>query len=203
MARSRLLKPGFFKNEDLAQLSPHARLCFAGLWLLADREGRLEDRPIRLKAELFPYEQVDMNGLLTMLAEGGFIHRYRYENVAYMAIPKFVNHQSPHVREIPSTIPAPGLNGSSTGLASVEHSPRTPVSVSVSVSDPVSVSKSVPKSVEEPPYPPKGGRITRDERKRAEHVRTKVRGGCTHKPKCHSFNACVERIAVESRRLSA
>ena len=43
--RTRLLKPGFFMNEELARLPVRARLLFAGLWCLADREGRLEDRP--------------------------------------------------------------------------------------------------------------------------------------------------------------
>ncbi len=158
MARSRLLKPGFFKNEHLAQLSPHTRLCFAGLWILADREGRLEDRPMRLKAEIFPYETVDMDSLLTCLAEGGFIHRYRVENIAYLAIPKFTIHQSPHIREAESTIPAPDKHSASTGLASVEASPRSPVSVLVL--DPVLVPKTVPvsKTVEKkrtvPPAPP-------------------------------------------------
>jgi len=35
--RARNIKPGFFSNEDLAECSPWSRLCFAGLWLLADR----------------------------------------------------------------------------------------------------------------------------------------------------------------------
>lgn len=199
MARSRLLKPGFFKNEDLAQLPPHARLCFAGLWLLADREGRLEDRPLRLKAEIFPYETLDMDALLASLDSGGFIRRYHADSSSFIAICKFASHQTPHIREAVSTIPAPGLNGSSTVLASVEASPRSPVSVSVSVSDPVPISKSVPKSVEEPPYPPKGGRLTRDERKRAEHIRTKSWGHCRHYPKCTKYEDCVTRIGFDNR----
>jgi len=48
MARSRNIKPGFFRNEMLAECSPLARLLFAGLWCLADRFGRLEDRPKRI-----------------------------------------------------------------------------------------------------------------------------------------------------------
>jgi hypothetical protein len=141
MARSRLLKPGFFKNEHLAQLSPHARLCFAGLWTLADREGRLEDRPLRLKAEIFPYESLDIEALLASLAEQGFIQRYRVGTDAFLSIPKFATHQSPHVREATSTIPAPDKPDTSTVLAPVEASPRSPVSVSVLVP------KTVPKTV--------------------------------------------------------
>lgn len=146
MARSRLLKPGFFKNEHLAQLSPHTRLCFAGLWLLADRDGRLEDRPLRLKAEIFPYETLDMDALLSSLIDSGFIIRYRVDNESFLSIPKFSTHQSPHIREGASTIPAPDSPDASTVLAPVETSPRSPVSVLVL--DPVLVPKTVPKTVQ-------------------------------------------------------
>ena len=49
MARSRNIKPGFFKNEDLLDLPYEYRLLFVGLWTLADREGYLEDRPKRIR----------------------------------------------------------------------------------------------------------------------------------------------------------
>jgi hypothetical protein len=48
------IKPGFFKNEVLGTAVPILSLLFSGLWGLADREGRLEDRPLRIKAEIFP-----------------------------------------------------------------------------------------------------------------------------------------------------
>ena len=54
MARARNIKPGFFKNELLAEMPPETRLLFMGLWCLADREGRFEDRPKKIKMELFP-----------------------------------------------------------------------------------------------------------------------------------------------------
>ena len=37
--RARNLKPGFFKNETLAEIEPLGRLLFQGLWCMADREG--------------------------------------------------------------------------------------------------------------------------------------------------------------------
>ena len=55
MARAKNIKPGFFTNEQLAECSFAARLLFVGLWTLADREGRLEDRPRRIRAQVFPY----------------------------------------------------------------------------------------------------------------------------------------------------
>lgn len=107
MARIRSLKIGFFKNEDLAALSHAHRLLFAGLWVLADREGRMEDRPLRIKAELFPYEDMDVEGMLADLNRTGFICRYAADGVAYLAVTNFRKHQWPKSDEAVSVIPAP------------------------------------------------------------------------------------------------
>ena len=112
MPRARLLKPGFFKDEVLATLPFGARLGFQGLWVLADRLGRLEDRAAWIKVETFPYD-VDitadtMEAFLGALSEKGFILRYRCKDKRYIQIRNFLKHQSPHVREPSSTIPAPG-----------------------------------------------------------------------------------------------
>jgi len=109
MARARNIKPSFFKNEDLSELDPYARLLFIGLWCLADREGLLEDRPKRIKGELFPYENVDVDKHLQELHDKGFIIRYQVDGAQYISIPKFVEHQNPHHREAPSKLPKPGI----------------------------------------------------------------------------------------------
>lgn len=76
MARARNIKPGLFKNEILGVADPLYTLLFEGLWLLADRDGRLEDRPLRIKAEIFPYrEGLDMSAMLDWLQANGFIVR--------------------------------------------------------------------------------------------------------------------------------
>lgn len=107
MARARLIKPGFFANEALAEFGPWVRLLFAGLWTLADREGRIEDRPRRIKGALFPYDDVDVEEGLASLAAGGFIVRYSADGERYIEVSAFRKHQSPHVREPASMIPAP------------------------------------------------------------------------------------------------
>lgn len=107
MARARSIKPGFFKNEKLAELPMAARLLFAGLWTIADRSGRLEDRPKRIKAEVFPYENQSVPKLLAALSESGFIERYSLNGCDYIAIPTWDRHQNPHKNEVKSTIPAP------------------------------------------------------------------------------------------------
>jgi hypothetical protein len=111
MARARNLKPGFFKNEDLAECSFEARLCFAGLWTLADREGRMEDRPKRIKGELFAFDSVDVESLLAELAQYRFILRYEVDGLRLIQILKFSDHQNPHHREPESELPPPQSPG--------------------------------------------------------------------------------------------
>ena len=52
--RARNIKPGFFKNDTLAELDFAGRLLFIGLWGIADRAGRLEDRPKKSRRRYFP-----------------------------------------------------------------------------------------------------------------------------------------------------
>lgn len=112
MARARNIKPGFFKNEDLAECSLAARLCFAGLWTLADREGRLEDRPKRIKGELFPFDSFEVEPLLCELAARGFILRYEVDGARCIQVSKFSEHQTPHYTEKASVIKPPALQES-------------------------------------------------------------------------------------------
>jgi len=109
MARARNIKPGFFKNEDLAECSLAARLCFAGLWTLADREGRLEDRPKRIKAEIFAFDSIEVDPLLKELESRNFILRYDAGGLRAIQILKFLEHQTPHYSEKPSVIMAPNF----------------------------------------------------------------------------------------------
>ena len=128
MARSRNIKPGFFMNDELAQIHPLGRLLFIGLWTIADREGRLEDRPARIKAETLPYDDCDVDKLLNDLARYGFIIRYEVDGVRYIQVANFTKHQNPHIKEKASEIPpppqhyagtvrTPDKNGTSTGKA--------------------------------------------------------------------------------------
>lgn len=110
MARARNIKPGFYKNADLAECSYAARLVFPGLWMLADRCGRLLDRPKQIKGELLPYDSENMDALLEELARCKFILRYVIEDKRYIQILNFEKHQYPHIKEAPSTIPAPDKN---------------------------------------------------------------------------------------------
>jgi len=128
MARSRNIKPGFFSNEHLAEVDFATRLLFIGMWTEADREGRLEDRPRRLKMALFPADNVDIEKMLADLDHLGFITRYTAGSFKAIQIVNWAKHQNPHVKEARSTIPPmPELepcqekNGASTVQAPDEH----------------------------------------------------------------------------------
>ncbi|MEG1562118.1 MAG: hypothetical protein RR365_00495 [Bacteroides sp.] len=108
--RTRSIKPGFFNNDILGDLPPLTRLLFIGLWCLADREGRLEDRPKRIKKELLGYDDVnsdDVDEMLQELHKADFILRYEVQGERYIQVINFTKHQNPHVKEKGSEIPAP------------------------------------------------------------------------------------------------
>jgi hypothetical protein len=120
MARSRNLKPGFFTNDLLAEVPPLGRLLFAGLWTLADREGRLEDRPRRIKAQLFPYEDCEVDALLEELAKRQFIQRYEVAGLRVLQVTTWKKHQNPHIKEPESALPPPSQQPAASVPEAVE-----------------------------------------------------------------------------------
>ena len=105
MPRIRSIKPEFFQDEDIAALSPLDRLVFVGLWTQADREGRLEDRPTRLKIQIAPYDDFDMAACLDRLIAAGFLIRYPVGERSYLLVRSFLKHQRPHPSEQASVLP--------------------------------------------------------------------------------------------------
>jgi hypothetical protein len=125
MARIRSIKPGFFTNDQLAEVDPLGRILFAGLWCHADRAGRLEDRPRKIKAEVLPYDDCDVDGLLSTLAASGFIVRYEVAGVRLIQVVNFEKHQTPNIKEIASTLPPPPRNDTPDASAQCWHSAGT------------------------------------------------------------------------------
>lgn len=106
MARARNIKPSIFKNEILGVADPLLTILFESLWCLADKEGRLEDRPVRIKGETFPYRDgVDVDKMLTDLERLGFIVRYQVNELRLIQVINFVKHQKPHHTEKDSELP--------------------------------------------------------------------------------------------------
>jgi hypothetical protein len=95
-------------NETLGTADPLYSLIFEGLWCMADREGRLEDRPLRIHASINPYRPSASTVLaLDWLVRERFVIRYVIGGVGYLAVVNFCDHQQPHIKEAPSKIPPP------------------------------------------------------------------------------------------------
>lgn len=115
MARARSLKPGFFRDRKLLDLPPLTRLLFAGLWTIADREGRLADDSKQIRLDVMPSDRYNVEAGLQQLADGGFIIRYESGPARYIQVRTWKKHQNPHVKEPASTIPAPCENCAGAG----------------------------------------------------------------------------------------
>lgn len=145
--RARNIKPGFYKNEDLAECSWPARMLAPGLWMMADKEGRLEDRPKRIKGEIFPYDSVDVDLLLNELQQHKHITRYEADGNRYIQINKFSDHQRPHNNEQASVIP-PVTQGKSIELCTkVESALEKEESTSLLTTDSLNPSSLKPDSI--------------------------------------------------------
>lgn len=105
MARARNIKPSFFLNEDIVELPVEARLLFIGMWTLADREGRLENRPKKIKMSLFPADDINVSEQLSNISKYGFIELYNVDGTDVIQITNFVKHQTPHGLEKDSELP--------------------------------------------------------------------------------------------------
>jgi hypothetical protein len=91
--RNRIVKEGFFRNYELAQLPPLTRILFEGLWCLADKNGRLWDRAQQIKAECLPYDECEIENMLADLQKTGFILRYEASNRKCIQVVNFEKHQ--------------------------------------------------------------------------------------------------------------
>lgn len=107
VGRIRTIKPELFLDEDLGALPGDYLALFVGLWTVADREGRLEWRPARLKATLFPYREIDLEALAEGLERIGKVRRYEVDGKRLLWVCGFVRHQRPHPKEPASVLPPP------------------------------------------------------------------------------------------------
>ena len=148
MARARNIKPSFFKNEILGEADPLLGLLFISLWTLADKAGRLEDRPLRIKAETFPYrENIDINGYLTQLLSLGFIDRYSVDGIAIIQIITFEKHQSPHSTEKTSELPSKPIDKPITVIVALNNeSTNVDSNINVLIPDSLNTDSLIPDS---------------------------------------------------------
>lgn len=126
VARIRTVKPEFYSDPQLGQLTLEARYLYKATWNFADDEGRLPADPRILKSQVFPYddhittERVEQ--LLHELVSLGKAVRYEVENVPYLFLPNFRTHQRISKPQ-PAKYPPPPKERSRKGRGTV-----TPIS---------------------------------------------------------------------------
>lgn len=107
MARRRLLDPELLTEKRFCDLSPTPLAMAVLPWLpcFADREGRMVDDAFRIKLQILPTVDVDMEGILSDLVAKGFLRRYVVDGRRFIQLVDFGATQKPHPNETRSTIP--------------------------------------------------------------------------------------------------
>lgn len=104
-------------SEDVARLSYFDRLVFMALWGLADREGLLLNKPARIKAEAFPYDDIphsDIASSLTKLCNNGqikILSRGDDDVITCIYIVNFKQYQKIHPHEAQSSLACRYMSG--------------------------------------------------------------------------------------------
>jgi hypothetical protein len=106
VARIRTIKPDFWTDEKVVELSAFARLVFIGLWNFVDDAGRMEFSTKKLKMLILPSDSADMSKLLGEIRGKKLITVYQVEGKEYLQVNGFEKHQKIDKRTA-SKLPAP------------------------------------------------------------------------------------------------
>lgn len=109
MARIRTIKPDFWTDEKIVELSPLARLLFIGLWNFADDDGRMPYSTTRIKLQILPADSADISALLGEIRGKLLIDVYVVDDKEYLHICQFSKHQKIDKRT-PSKHPNPPIS---------------------------------------------------------------------------------------------
>lgn len=93
MARLRTVKPEYWTDERVGEVSVTARLLFIGTWNFADDHGGLDRSAKQLKAQVFPYDAIDCEPLIQELIGAGLLLEYEVGGKKYLHIKGFRTHQ--------------------------------------------------------------------------------------------------------------
>lgn len=91
--RIRTVKPEFWTDEKVGELSIISRLLFIALLNYADDEGNFKCSMKQIKIYSFPYDDIDIQPYLNELVEFKFMIPYVVQTVSYIHIVNFKKHQ--------------------------------------------------------------------------------------------------------------
>lgn len=94
MARIRTIKPEFWVDDAMVELSPWARLLFIALLNFVDDEGLIEYKPKRIKMQVFPADSVSVQGELDALIESSRLEVVSSDQGNLLHVVNFRRHQA-------------------------------------------------------------------------------------------------------------
>jgi hypothetical protein len=100
MARTRMIKPKFYDDETLAEISVLARYLYIGLWCHFDRSGLIEYSLRFFKKCVFPYDDnittEQVGELIHELIRAKRVLPCEFEGKKFLFCPTFIKHQHFH-----------------------------------------------------------------------------------------------------------
>jgi hypothetical protein len=97
MARNRLIKKEFFRDEKVGSLPLGARLLFISMWIQADDSGNAVADPRLMRGEAFAFDDqisvANIDEWIGLLEKLGMVRRYEANGQRYLNICKFKKHQ--------------------------------------------------------------------------------------------------------------
>lgn len=112
MSRNRMIKPLFWEDEKIGELSFMERLLFIGMWNFADDEGLIKAHSMYLKSQIFTYDDIkkaEIEKAIENLDQKKLIYLYSQNDQRFAWIINFRTHQRIDKPQKP-TNPAPSLN---------------------------------------------------------------------------------------------
>lgn len=98
MANRRMISSSVWGDEKFITFNDITRLVWFGLITNVDDQGRMQDNPLLIKAQLFPADRKSASSIskaIDQLSEAGMIIRYEKEGKSLVQIVKWWEHQSP------------------------------------------------------------------------------------------------------------
>lgn len=144
MSKIRLLNPKPLHDNTVMSMSWEAIVTWAYIPCFADKNGRMRDEPVDIRASMMPFKNFDMDKVLDELANKNHIIRYTVNNKNYLQIRNFLLYQRPYPKEPDGDLPPPPESNQQqllSGPDSEESSRSLQEATSILVSDPISISR--------------------------------------------------------------
>lgn len=93
MPRQRIINPEFWLDEQIASCVFPARLLYIGIWNFSDDYGVIEDSVMKLKAQIFPYDDMDVAPHRLVLIDLGKLIPFEADGKAWLYIKNFLKYQ--------------------------------------------------------------------------------------------------------------